>query len=72
MSSMPMSELKSLRSFKDRSLSIKSENVFLNGDSPMLEENDDDILEIHDLDSVLDDVTLTEYDVMIQPKRFGF
>jgi len=69
MSSMPMSELKSLRSFKDRSLSIKSENVFLNGDSPMLEENDDDILEIHDLDSVLDDVTLTEYDVMIQPKR---
>ena len=38
----------------------------------MLEENDDDILEIHDLDSVLDDVTLTEYDVMIQPKRFGF
>ena len=36
----------------------------------MLEENDDDILEIHDLDSMRDDVTLTEYDVMIQPKRY--
>ena len=43
------------------------------GENPLLiEESSDEILEIIDLDSMLDDVTTTEYDVMIQPKRFGF